>query len=145
MRTYIRLPSRLPKIDPDWMLKRFRGEKLDAPEVEEYMKWKHEKKIKSFKKIIKGVHQGTLLKVHGMNAKKRVYCEVGAGCTAWNKEVYDGFFGRCGLIDPFEDWYKNVKMKEFEESLSAFGEIFHYETFENPKTEKAQFDMDCYW
>ena len=64
LRTFVRLPSKLPKEDPDWMLKKFRGESLFADEIEEYMKWKHEYKLSRFKKILKGVHQGTLIKVH---------------------------------------------------------------------------------
>jgi len=56
MRTFVRLPSKLPKTDPDWMLKKFRGESLLSDEIEEYMKWKHQFKLSRFKKMIKGVH-----------------------------------------------------------------------------------------
>lgn len=56
MKSYVKLPSRLPSPDPDWMQKKFRGDKLLAEEIEYYMKWKHEYKLSRFKKIIKGVH-----------------------------------------------------------------------------------------
>ena len=75
-----------------------------ADEIEEYMKWKHALKLRRFKQIIKGVHEGTLIKVHRETAYKKAQCEVGAGCAGWNKEVYDGYFGRCGLMDPFYIW-----------------------------------------
>lgn len=45
MKTYIKLPSKLPPEDPEWMLKKFRGESLQAIEIEDYMKWKHEFKL----------------------------------------------------------------------------------------------------
>ena len=64
MKTYVKLPSRLPPEDPEWILKKFRGEQLYADEIENYMKWRHEFRLKKFKKILKGVHQGTLEKVH---------------------------------------------------------------------------------
>lgn len=72
MKSFLRLPSRLPARDPDWMQKKFRGDKLIAEEIEDYMKWKHEYKLARFKKIIKGVHQGTLLKVHQEVTTKKV-------------------------------------------------------------------------
>ena len=92
-RTFIKLPSRLPDPDPEWMLKKMRRETLDADEIEEYMKWKHNFKLKKFRKLIKGVHEGTLIKVHRETAYKKIQCEVGAGCEGWNKEVYSGVFG----------------------------------------------------
>jgi hypothetical protein len=104
MKTYVRIPSQIPKPDPEWMLKKFRGMNLAADEIEEYMKWKHQFKLDRFKKSIKGVHQGTLLKVHQETNTKKVACELGAGCSGWNKEVYNGFFARCGLMDPFIIW-----------------------------------------
>lgn len=64
MKTYLRIPSKLPEPDPEWLLKRMRGQPLMAHEIEEFMKWKHEVKMAKFKKIIKGVHEGTLIKVH---------------------------------------------------------------------------------
>ena len=45
MKTYVKIPSQLPPEDPEWMLKKFRGEQLYADEIEDYMKWKHEFKL----------------------------------------------------------------------------------------------------
>ena len=45
MKTYVKLPKREPPEDPEWILKKFRGEKLQALEIEDYMKWKHEFKL----------------------------------------------------------------------------------------------------
>ena len=36
-------------------------------------------------------------------------------------------------------------MKEYEDSLSMFMELFDYATFENPKGSNVQFEMNCYW
>ena len=135
----------MPKSDPEWMLKKFRGNNLAADEIEEYMKWKHQFKLDRFKKSIKGVHQGTLLKVHQEINTKKVACELGAGCSGWNKEVYNGFFARCGLMDPFIVWNQHVKMKDYEESLAQFMDLFDYATFEQPKVPNGQFEMNCYW
>ena len=44
-RTWVKLPSRLPKPDPEWMLKKFRRDILTAEEIEAYMKWKHDFKM----------------------------------------------------------------------------------------------------
>lgn len=70
---------------------------------------------------------------------------MGAGCAGWNKEVYNGFFARCGLMDPFIIWNKHVKQKEYDESLEMFMELFDYEIFEMPKGANAQKDMNMYW
>lgn len=78
-------------------------------------------------------------------SKKKVECEIGSGCAGWNKEVYNGVFGRCGLMDPFIIWNKHVKMKDYEESLNMFMELFDYAIFEQPKGERVQFEMNCYW
>lgn len=129
-RTWLKLPSRLPDPDPEWILKKMRREKLDSEEIEEYMKWKHAFKLKKFRKMIKGVHEGTLIKVHREVAYKKVQCEVGSGCEGWNKEVYSGVFGQCGPMDPFYIWNKHVKMKDFNEPLDMFMELFDYATFE---------------
>ena len=59
-------------------------------------------------------------------------CDVGTSCEGWNHAVYDGFFGRCGIIDPFEVWNRNVKEKDYNESLDLFIELFGCETFDNP-------------
>ena len=134
MCTYVKLPRKLPPKDPDWMIKRFRGEPLQAEEIEDYMKWKHEFKLSRFKLILKGVHTGTLVKVHQETTKRKVECEVGAGCEGWNKEVYDGIiFGRCRHQDPFYIWNKHVKMKDYEDSLNIFMELFDFAVFEQPK------------
>ena len=130
MRSYVKLPHQLPEPDPKWMLKKFRGDQLTADEIEEYMKWKHAMKMSRFKKVLKGVHEGTLIKVHQETSRKKVQCEVGAGCEGWNKEVYNGVFARCGLMDPFIIWNQHVKMKEYEESLNIFMELFDYAVFE---------------
>jgi len=109
------------------------------------MKWKHEFKLSKFKKVLKGVHEGTLIKVHQETMKKKVQCEIGSGCMGWNKEVYNGFFGRCGLMDPFIIWNKHVKMKDYEDSLEMFMELFDFDTFEQPKGDKVQFGINTYW
>ena len=72
MKTFVRLPSRLPQKDPEWMIKGFRRESLLSEEIEDYMKWKHEFKLSRFAKIIKGVHIGTLIKVNHEVASKKV-------------------------------------------------------------------------
>lgn len=64
MRTFVKLPSKLPEPDPEWIIKKFRGQSLKGDEIEDYMKWKHEKRLARFKKNFKGVHAGTLIKVH---------------------------------------------------------------------------------
>ena len=145
MKTYIKIPYKPAPSDPDWIIKKFRGQSLIGEEIEDYMKWKHEKKLQNFKRNIKGVHQGTLLKVHNETVKKKVVCEIGGGCSGWNKDVYNGVFGQCGLIDPFIIWNKHVKMKDYEESLAMFMELFDYGTFESPKGENVTFEMNCYW
>ena len=144
-RTWVRLPSRLPKPDPEWMLKKFRRDILTAEEIEDYMKWKHAFKMQKFKKHIKGVHEGTLIKVHQETAYKKIQCEVGSGCEGWNKDVYSGYFGNCGPMDPFIIWSKHVKMKDFNEPLDMFMELFDYAIFETPRFEGVQFFMNCYW
>ena len=70
---------------------------------------------------------------------------MGSGCEGWNKEVYNGVFGRCGLMDPFIIWNQHVKMKDYEESLATFMELFDFAVFEQPKGDGAQFEMNCYW
>ena len=42
MRTYVKLPSKLPLPDPEWLQKKMRGDSLNADEIEAFMKWKHE-------------------------------------------------------------------------------------------------------
>lgn len=48
-------------------------------------------------------------------------------------------------MDPFIIWNKHVKMKDYEESLNEFMELFDYATFEQPKGDGVQFEMNCYW
>ena len=72
MKTYVKLPSKLPPVDPDWMQKKMRGQSLYADEIEEYMKWKHAHKLSRFSKILKGVHEGSLLKVHEEARYKKI-------------------------------------------------------------------------
>ena len=145
MRTYLKIPHKMPDPDPEWILKKYRREQLSADEIEDYMKWRHAFKLARFKRFIKGVHQGTMIKVYKETAYKKVQCEVGSGCSGWNKEVYNGVFGRCGLMDPFIIWNQHVKMKDYENSLKQFMELFEYDVFEPPKGDNVQYEMNCYW
>jgi len=40
-------------------------------------------------------------------------------------------------MDPFYIWNKHVRMKDYEESLKMFMELFDYAVFEQPKGENV--------
>ena len=48
-------------------------------------------------------------------------------------------------MDPFIIWNKHVKMKDYEESLVIFMELFDYDVFEQPKGPGARRHINCYW
>lgn len=48
-------------------------------------------------------------------------------------------------MDPFIIWNKHVKMKDFNEPLDMFMQLFDYAIFEQPTGENVQFFMNCYW
>lgn len=40
MKTYVMIPHKLPDVDPIWIIKKFKGQMLNADEIDEYMVWK---------------------------------------------------------------------------------------------------------
>ena len=76
--------------------------------------------------------RGSFEKVLLENNHMKNRCDVGTSCEGWNYSVFDGFFGRCGIMDPFESWNRNVKEKDYNESLDLFIELFGCEAFDNP-------------
>ena len=104
MKTFLLIPHEMPTPDPEWITKKFAGEKLNADEIDQYLMWKQKQKLKRFKKIINAPGMGHFEKVHRANQRMKVKCEVGSSCMGWNHEVYDGIFGRCGQMDPFIVW-----------------------------------------
>lgn len=81
---------------------------------------------------------GDLLKVHEDTKTKKARCEAGNGCSGWNKDVYDGYFDRCGLMDPFEIWKRHVKQKDYDESLDTYMDLYDFAIFEKPGNDKHE-------
>lgn len=131
-RTFVKIPYKMPIPDPNWIIKKFKGQSLSAEEIDDYMKWKYQQKLRKFKSVMKAPEIGAIEKVHRATVKMKVKCEVGASCTGWNKAVYEGVFDRCGPMDPFIIWKQHVREKEFDESLELFMDLFESEAFEQP-------------
>ena len=83
-------------------------------ELEEYILWKQHKKLNRLKKILRAPGTGVFEKVHKDTMHKKIQCETGASCVGWDKECFEGIFGRCGAMDPFEIWKRHVREKDYD-------------------------------
>ena len=57
----------MPPADPDWILKRHAGRKLDEDELEEFLQWNHKMMFKKFYANVKGVEEDVLKKIWNEN------------------------------------------------------------------------------
>ena len=133
MKTYLRIPTEIKNLDPEWIKKAFSGQRLTTDAQYQYALWKYKQKVKQLKSLIKAPNKGTFEKVRLENQFVRNRCEIGDSCEGWNCQTFQGFFGRCAKsLDPFEPWDRNVKEKDYSESLELFTELFGAKVFENP-------------
>ena len=116
MKTELRIPTELPPDDPDWILKKKAGKKLDSQQLEEYLKWQHEVNLSNMKQNIQAVNIGLLWPIFLMNHEKKLTCNYPQNCGGWNKEAFDGF-DSCANLHPFWAWNEKIDERKCDQSL----------------------------
>ena len=84
MRTYLKIPTEIKSLDPDWIKKAFSGQKLTQEEKYQYAFWKYQQKVKKLKKLLKAPSKGTFERVRFENHVVRNHCEIGDSGEGWN-------------------------------------------------------------
>jgi hypothetical protein len=52
MRTEVKIPFEPAPADPEWMIRRYAGLKLNVEELDQYLRWEHDERLKKLKKTI---------------------------------------------------------------------------------------------
>lgn len=129
MCTEVKIPYEPAPADPEWMIRRYAGLKLNAEELDQYFRWEHDKKLFRLQKTIKAPSQAQLIKVMDINTSKKNACVHSQNCTGWNYDVYEGVFSQCGPLNPFFAWVSVVDERQFEESIDLFMDQYEIEVF----------------
>jgi hypothetical protein len=81
-------------------------------------------------------HKALFIKIMDEYHVKKKECLASDSCAGMNPAVFDGVFDRCGKMNPFEVWEKNLKDhdKKYQKDLDTFMDYYDIPPFEAPFT-----------
>lgn len=104
MRTEVKIPVTPAPTDPDWMIRKHAGKKLNVREIDEYYKWKFDKDNEILVRELRAPTKAILWNVFERNYLRKYECDMNHSCAGWNPEADEGYFGTCGAMNPFTHW-----------------------------------------
>lgn len=84
MKTEVKIAHEVKQLDPEWLSKKHRGQKLTAHEKEEYLKYKYEKEHVFLKANCKAPGGQDLINCFMEMQQKLVVCQIHCGTSGYN-------------------------------------------------------------